>query len=166
MRETIELLKEESLMKNELLAKYEREQQKGEDEVQFYKKQNQDLMKRLDEYESQMSTLQQNTAQMEQEDHQGRNSVINLDSKIETSSILKNENGKLNTKIQSLKGEIMQTELDKKKLESVKADLEYNLRASEYNVEILKNQNENLNTELTLLKKHSDKQKKYIMMQR
>ena len=60
----------------------------------------------------------------------------------------------------------MQTELDKKKLESVKADLEYNLRASEYNVEILKNQNENLNTELTLLKKHSDKQKKYIMINR
>ena len=40
----------------------------------------------------------------------------------------------------------MQTEMDKKKLESVKADLEYNLRASEYNVEILKNQNENRET--------------------
>jgi hypothetical protein len=36
MRETIELLKEESLMKNELLAKYEREQQKGEDEVSYF----------------------------------------------------------------------------------------------------------------------------------
>ena len=33
MRETIELLKEESLMKNELLTKYEREQKKAEDEV-------------------------------------------------------------------------------------------------------------------------------------
>jgi hypothetical protein len=33
MRETIELLKEESLMKNELLIKYEREQKKADDEV-------------------------------------------------------------------------------------------------------------------------------------
>jgi hypothetical protein len=48
----------------------------------------------------------------------------------------------------------------------LKAGLEYNLRASEYNVEILKNQNENLIDELTLLKKHSEKQKKYIMVQR
>ena len=38
-----------------------------------------------------------------------------------------------------MKKEQMQIELDKKKLESVKADLEYNLRSSEYNVEILKN---------------------------
>jgi hypothetical protein len=43
--------------------------------------------------------------------------------------------------------------LEKKKLESQKADIEYNLRACEYNVEILKNQNENLNTELELIKK-------------
>jgi chromosome segregation ATPase len=56
-------------------------------------------------------------------------------------------------KIGSMKKEHMQVELDMKKLESVKADLEYNLRSSEYNVEILKNQIENLNTELTLLKK-------------
>lgn len=73
MRETIELLKEESLMKNELLTKYEREQKKADDEVTFYKKQNHDLMKRLDEYESQMS---KNHA--EDTDHQGRNSLVNL----------------------------------------------------------------------------------------
>jgi len=47
----------------------------------------------------------------------------------------------------------MQTELEKKRLESVKADLEYNWRASEYNVEILKNQMENTQTELNLVKK-------------
>ena len=56
----------------------------------------------------------------------------------------------------------MQTELEKKRLESVKADLEYNLRASEYNVEILKNQMENTQTELGLMKKQNEKQKKYI----
>jgi hypothetical protein len=33
MRETIELLKEEALMKNELLARYEKYQAKAEEEV-------------------------------------------------------------------------------------------------------------------------------------
>jgi len=33
MRETIELLKEESLLKNEMLAKYEKKQNKMEEEV-------------------------------------------------------------------------------------------------------------------------------------
>lgn len=60
----------------------------------------------------------------------------------------------------------MQTELDKKKLESIKADLDYNLRASEYNVEILKNQIENLNTEMGLLKNKNEKQKRYIQIQK
>ena len=58
------------------------------------------------------------------------------------------------------------TEKEKKKLEAAKADLEYNMRASEYNVEILKNQNENLNTELQLLKMHSEKQKTFIQIQK
>lgn len=84
-----------------------------------------------------------------------RPSIINFlnCSNIETQNILKNENASLHMKIGSMKKEHMQVELDMKKLESVKADLEYNLRSSEYNVEILKNQIENLNTELTLLKK-------------
>lgn len=51
----------------------------------------------------------------------------------------------------------MQAGLEKKKIESQKADLEYSLRACEYNVEILKNQSENLNTELELVKKQCDK---------
>ena len=80
--------------------------------------------------------------------------------------MLKNENGALTAKIGELKNEVMQTELGKKKLESIKADLDYNLRASEYNVEILKNQIENLNTEMGLLKNKNEKQKKYIQIQK
>jgi hypothetical protein len=41
--------------------------------------------------------------------------------------------------MQTLKNENMSIGLEKKKLESQKADIEYNLRACEYNVEILKN---------------------------
>lgn len=47
-----------------------------------------------------------------------------------------------------MKSEVVQIEKDKKSQDTQRNDLEYNLRASEYNVEILKNQNENLNTEL------------------
>jgi hypothetical protein len=46
--------------------------------------------------------------------------------------------------IQSLQTEVQQFEKEKKLIHSTKADLEYKLRAAEYNVEILKNQNENL----------------------
>jgi len=48
----------------------------------------------------------------------------------------------------------------------MKADLEYKMRSSDYNVEILKNQLENQTTETSLLKKQTEKQKKYIMAQR
>lgn len=75
--------------------------------------------------------------------------------------MLKHENSSLNSKIQILKNENMSIGLDKKKLESLKADIEYNLRACEYNVEILKNQNENLNTELDLIKNQCDKQRNW-----
>lgn len=61
---------------------------------------------------------------------------------------MKNENSKLQQQISSLKSEVAQIEKDKKSQDTQRNDLEYNLRASEYNVEILKNQNENLNTEL------------------
>jgi hypothetical protein len=61
---------------------------------------------------------------------------------------LKNENSKLTQQILSLQSDVSQFEKEKKKLDSAKADIEYNLRAAEYNVEILKNQNENLQTEL------------------
>lgn len=64
--------------------------------------------------------------------------------------------------ISTLKEEIKQLDLEKTKQESIKAELEYNLRAAEYNVEILKNQIENLNNELVLMKKQNEKQKKTI----
>ena len=127
----------------------------------FYKDQNADLMKRLEEYEHKALQSCQTSIIMDKVDVEmmERPSIINFlnTGSMETQNLLKNENASLNTKIGSLKNENMQTELDKKKLESVKADLEYNLRASEYNVEILKNQIENLNTELILMKKQNEK---------
>lgn len=52
--------------------------------------------------------------------------------------------------------------MDKSKHDSIKAEMEYNLRAADYNVEILKNQIENLNHEMTLMKKQTEKQKKCV----
>lgn len=39
----------------------------------------------------------------------------------------------------SIREEVKQLELERSKHESIKAEMEYNLRAAEYNVEILKN---------------------------
>lgn len=44
----------------------------------------------------------------------------------------------------------------------MKAELEYNQRAAEYNVEILKNQIENLNNEVQLMRRQNEKQKQTI----
>ena len=49
-------------------------------------------------------------------------------------------------------------------LETLKAEIEYNLRAAEYNVEILKNKNENLSTELDLMRSKHAKTKKVCRM--
>jgi len=48
-------------------------------------------------------------------------------------------------------------EMEKSRSESIRAEIEYNSRSSEYNVEILKNLNDNLNNEITLLKKQNEK---------
>lgn len=52
-------------------------------------------------------------------------------------------------------------ESEKERMEGAKGDIEYNLRACEYNVEILKNKNENLTTEMGLIKRQLTKQKKF-----
>ena len=51
-----------------------------------------------------------------------------------------------------MKREIKEIEMNKAKTDSQKAEIEYNCRAAEYNVEILKNQLENVNTEMLLVK--------------
>ena len=43
-------------------------------------------------------------------------------------------------------------ELDKKKHEGIKAELEYNMRAAEINVDILKHEMQNVRTESELIK--------------
>lgn len=55
MRETIEQLKEEALLKNELLNKYEQNQKIIQDEVGFFKIQNEELLRRMDLRDEQMS---------------------------------------------------------------------------------------------------------------
>lgn len=49
-------------------------------------------------------------------------------------------------------------------METQKAELEYNLRASEYNVEILKTKNDELQTEIELVKKQNSKHKRLCRM--
>ncbi len=55
-----------------------------------------------------------------------------------------------------LKGSIDKMEQQKSQQDNMKAELEYNLRAAEYNVEILKNQIENMNSEIVLTKKENE----------
>ena len=75
----------------------------------------------------------------------------------ETQKLLKDQNEKQAGTIANLKKEIEQFERSKSVQESQRTDLEYNLRAAEYNVEILKNQLENVNTETALMKAQHDK---------
>jgi chromosome segregation ATPase len=70
---------------------------------------------------------------------------------------LKEENESMTYQLVKMKDEIQQLEVSKSKVESTKAELDYNLRAQEYNVTLLKNQIENLTTEMTILKKQADK---------
>ena len=150
MRETIQLLREESMVKNELLQKYENQHAQYEEEVAFYKKQNGCLLNRLDEYEGLINNTSCNIKQTGDENQQ----------------ILKSENQHLNKQIEQQKQDMMQNDLELKKIESIKADLDYKLRASHYNIEILKSQNENLNMEMNLLRKQNERQRKLIGMQR
>jgi uncharacterized coiled-coil protein SlyX len=57
---------------------------------------------------------------------------------------------------------VKQLEVEKSRQESLRAELEYNCRASEFNVELMKNQIENLNNEIALMRKQNEKQKKSI----
>ena len=65
-----------------------------------------------------------------------------------------------------LKEEVKQLEMQKSRSESMRAEIEFNSRASEYNIEILKNQIENLNNENILIKQQNEKQKKSIEIMR
>jgi len=80
--------------------------------------------------------------------------------------MLRDENATLQAQISKLKDEVKQLELKQSHHESVKAELEYNLRAAEYNVEILKNQVENMNSEVALMRKQNEKQKRNLEMMR
>lgn len=71
--------------------------------------------------------------------------------------MLKEQNAAQVDTIANLKKEIRDLEDAKAKQESQKAELEYGLRAKEFNVEIIKNQLENVNTEMALEKAQQEK---------
>lgn len=73
--------------------------------------------------------------------------------------MLKEQNSAQTVTITSLKKEIRELELNKARHESQKAELEYNLRAKDYNVEIIKNQLENVNTEVDIERAQHEKVK-------
>ena len=74
--------------------------------------------------------------------------------------MLKEQNQAQAETIASLKKEIREMELNKARHESQKAEIEYNLRAKDYNVEIIKNQLENVNTEIEIERAQHEKVKK------
>lgn len=116
----------------------------------------------MDELEAHSAAAEMNSFQCGASQESERIIILN-DSKIDLkrNEMIRSQNESLTDQIKSMKTELMESDLEKKKLESIKADIEYNLRACEYNVEILKNKNENLNTEMSLVKRQHDKQKKY-----
>ncbi len=80
----------------------------------------------------------------------------------ETQKLLRDENAVLKATIQKLKEEVKQIEMEKSKSESLRADVEYNYRASVYNTETLNNKIEFMSSEVAALKKQSEKQKNTI----
>jgi len=75
----------------------------------------------------------------------------------QTTKMLKGQSKVHLDTISALKLEIKELEATKLAQAEGKSNLEYNLRAAEYNVEILKNQLDNVNTESQLLKKQTEK---------
>lgn len=71
--------------------------------------------------------------------------------------MLKDQNKAQLEQINRLKRDIQELVSDKKKHESIKTELEYNMRAAEINVDILKHEMQNVRTESELLKVQNEK---------
>lgn len=76
--------------------------------------------------------------------------------------MLRDQNKAQQQQIAALKKEVLDLEQCIKKHEGIKAELEYNMRAAEINVDILKHEMENVRTEYELMKVQSDKQMQTI----
>lgn len=76
----------------------------------------------------------------------------------ETQKLLRDQNKAQQQQIAALKREVIDLEQCIKKHEGVRAELEYNMRAAEINVDILKHEMENVRTECELMKAQSEKQ--------
>lgn len=137
-------------------------------QLEFYKAQNAELIQRLDEFEIQ---LDQSILQRNQEGQLGFQSKEQMEDSLihelnssyqHTTRMLKGQNNANQETIALLKSEIGDLEAKCQRHEQLKVDLEYNLRAAEYNVEILKNQLDNVYTEQMLMKKQNEKQQSQI----
>jgi chromosome segregation ATPase len=76
--------------------------------------------------------------------------------------LLRDQNKAQQQQIAALKREVVDLEQCIKKHEGVRAELEYNMRAAEINVDILKHEMENVRTECELMKAQSEKQMQTI----
>mmetsp|Transcript_20952 Transcript_20952/g.25744 ORF Transcript_20952/g.25744 Transcript_20952/m.25744 type:complete len:257 (-) Transcript_20952:1536-2306(-) len=136
------MLREQDIIRNELLSRYEKRNEDMTKELEFYKEQNSELIKRLDEFETSCILEAENQSVIES---------------TETHKMLKDQISTQGETIDSLKKEIRELELSKARQESQRTELEYNLRAKDYNVEIIKNQLENVNTEVALERAQHEK---------
>ena len=75
-------MKEEALFKNEQLAKYEKQLHQLDQEAAFYKSQNQELVKRLEELEAQSATAEINSYQCSNSSASSEKIIILNDSKL------------------------------------------------------------------------------------
>jgi hypothetical protein len=71
--------------------------------------------------------------------------------------MLKDQNKAQLDTITRLQKEVQELELEKKKHEGIKAELEYNMRAAEINVDILKHEMQNVKTESELIRQQNEK---------
>ena len=139
MKEEIETIREESLIKSEQLQTLEKKYKQLQTELGFYKSQNDELICKLDELE--MSTLP--------EDQHFKATVINEmnHSHQQTTKMLQRQNQAHLETITRLTAENKLFEDQLQSFEQSKQQLEYNCKAAEYNVEILKKKLENMQDE-------------------
>ena len=123
------------MIRTELLERYEKRNEDMTKELEFYKEQNTELIKRLDEFDT--------SCLLEAVENQSA-----IDAPMETQKMLKDQIGSQAEVIENLKKEVAELEVARARQEATRAELDQIVRAKDYNVEIIKNQLENVNTEI------------------
>ena len=123
------------MIRTELLERYEKRNEDMTKELEFYKEQNTELIRRLDEFDT--------SCLLEAVENQSA-----IDAPMETQKMLKDQIGSQAEVIENLKKEVAELEVARARQEATRAELDQIVRAKDYNVEIIKNQLENVNTEI------------------